>query len=537
MATEYSGHTRDTNLETYLEMKRSDKQTEKEATGPSTQQIESNTKNRLDHPHPHHAMQQSVGNQAVKALYERGAIQAKLEVSNPNDPAEREAERVAEELFGGRSVISRNTAGSNTDCFRSASSQGGPISTDEQRQVQSAINGGNRLPDSTRERFERQFGRSFDDVRIHSDVTANEAAQSIQAKAFTLGNDIVFRQGEYNPRSAAGTKLLAHELTHVVQDTAPNAVNQRSEVVQPSVTRVGRHGISRQYEPSDAELIVDATIESGKFLDDLHSYLNSAEELVESLENAGEQFSEEGSGWFGTSIRADEGSLAAAEQLFSIAGDLSEVTENLAEYSNDLNKLAMGEESDRLGTVSNTAETLGAVLSGAEAMAILADNTKQQAFLDDPNDSEAAAEWGAQAAGYFDTAADAISLLPNHWTLRMMEGYLRAPSNYVEVFTAIMHRRQQQIDDLTGHRPASMRVNQYDWIGELSPIYASGTRNGLSEFMEAHRNVGGIDLEEDTREITLPHLRGLIERTARENPNSRAARRRDDWLEILDAGQ
>jgi hypothetical protein len=57
----------------------------------------------------------------------------------------------------------------------------------------------------------------FANVRIHTNSQADEAARSIDARAFTKGNDIVFAKNEYNPQSSSGKKLMAHELTHVVQ--------------------------------------------------------------------------------------------------------------------------------------------------------------------------------------------------------------------------------------------------------------------------------------------------------------------------------
>src|SRR5262249_14121470 len=65
----------------------------------------------------------------------------------------------------------------------------------------------------TRTMMEERFGQSLDDVRIHSDGAAAEAARDIHAHAFTTGRDIYFGQGRYEPHSISGQKLLAHELT------------------------------------------------------------------------------------------------------------------------------------------------------------------------------------------------------------------------------------------------------------------------------------------------------------------------------------
>nr|WP_263012694.1 DUF4157 domain-containing protein [Laspinema sp. D3d] len=70
---------------------------------------------------------------------------------------------------------------------------------------------------SLREPMEREFGADFGGVRVHTGAQADALSRSIQAKAFTTGQDVFFRQGAYEPCSSGGQELLAHELTHVVQ--------------------------------------------------------------------------------------------------------------------------------------------------------------------------------------------------------------------------------------------------------------------------------------------------------------------------------
>ncbi len=77
--------------------------------------------------------------------------------------------------------------------------------------------GGQPLPASERSFFEPRFGRDFGNVRVYSDSRAALTAQSINARAFTLGRDIVFGAEQYSPGSRKGRSLLAHELTHIVQ--------------------------------------------------------------------------------------------------------------------------------------------------------------------------------------------------------------------------------------------------------------------------------------------------------------------------------
>src|SRR5438477_4385688 len=77
--------------------------------------------------------------------------------------------------------------------------------------------GGSPLDRETRGFMESRLGADFGDVRIHTDSKASESAKSVQAHAYTVGNDVVFQSGKYSPESDSGKRMLAHELTHVVQ--------------------------------------------------------------------------------------------------------------------------------------------------------------------------------------------------------------------------------------------------------------------------------------------------------------------------------
>ncbi len=76
---------------------------------------------------------------------------------------------------------------------------------------------GKPINDKIRGQLEQGFGADFSGVRIHTDTKSDELNKSIQARAFTIGQDIFFRQGAYNPNSKQGQQLLAHELTHTIQ--------------------------------------------------------------------------------------------------------------------------------------------------------------------------------------------------------------------------------------------------------------------------------------------------------------------------------
>jgi hypothetical protein len=94
------------------------------------------------------------------------------------------------------------------------SSQG--VSTAAERHINMLQSAGSPLSQTTRDFFEPRFGRSFENVRVHTGPSANELAESANAQAFTLGRDIVFGKGRFAPESQSGRRLLAHELTHIL---------------------------------------------------------------------------------------------------------------------------------------------------------------------------------------------------------------------------------------------------------------------------------------------------------------------------------
>jgi hypothetical protein len=94
---------------------------------------------------------------------------------------------------------------------------GGTVHPDVQAAISSRRGAGSALDPGARTRIGSALGDSFSDVRVHSDSTADTLARSVEARAFTVGSDVFFASGQYQPGTASGDQLLAHELTHVVQ--------------------------------------------------------------------------------------------------------------------------------------------------------------------------------------------------------------------------------------------------------------------------------------------------------------------------------
>ncbi len=117
---------------------------------------------------------------------------------------------------------------------KSTSSGTGRISPAIESGIKSARGGGRLLPESTRSFFEPRFGADFSGVKVHTDANAHHLARSMNAKAFTVGRDVVFGSGQYSPDSSIGKNLLAHELVHVIQQKGRNAVIARKPDKNPA---------------------------------------------------------------------------------------------------------------------------------------------------------------------------------------------------------------------------------------------------------------------------------------------------------------
>jgi hypothetical protein len=203
----------------------------------------------------------AVGTQArLHAAATRPALQAKLTVGNIDDPREHEANAVADRVMRMRPL--RPAAGATTtsldrkctgcgdegaNLLRSeALGAGRGVSGEAPAVVHEALRApGSALDPPTHALMSTRFGADFKGVRIHTDRRAAESAAAIGARAFTVGRDVVFAEGQYAPRGEVGLRLIAHELAHVIQQGGGGELVQRDsspedpvEVpVQPADTR------------------------------------------------------------------------------------------------------------------------------------------------------------------------------------------------------------------------------------------------------------------------------------------------------------
>jgi hypothetical protein len=166
---------------------------------------------------------------AVQRLFSSGILQTKLTIGRPNDIHEQKADRVAEQVMRmtDKKHIADSQPQSITDSFTSHIMDHKPLC------------GGQPIPESVRAFFEPRFGRDFSQVRVHMDVEAAESARVLDAQAYTVGQDIVFGTGRYAVETANGRRLLAHELTHVVQqhETSASVIRREEEPTRRQIAR------------------------------------------------------------------------------------------------------------------------------------------------------------------------------------------------------------------------------------------------------------------------------------------------------------
>lgn len=183
-------------------------------------------------------------------------IQAKLKVGAVHDPLEHEADAIAERVVSGlqgttsktpptsaRELIQRQCETCDSEeeeamVQRTAAttSPAPAASSGLASQLHQARQGGRPLEIEVRRPMERGFGTDFSQVNVHTDDRAATLSQQLNARAFTTGNDVFFNLGEFRPQQTDGKRLLAHELSHVVQQRGAIPVVRRKEKDRPGDT-------------------------------------------------------------------------------------------------------------------------------------------------------------------------------------------------------------------------------------------------------------------------------------------------------------
>lgn len=179
----------------------------------------------------------------TRSLWQSGRLQAKLAVSQPDDLYEQEADHVAEQVMRMPALTVQRTCAAggptcptckkNEDDQELVQRKTAALATSSTDSVPDnflhSLGPGQPLDSATRAFFEPRFGHDFSRVRVHVDATAGQSVRDVNAHAYTVGHDMVFGAGRFVPGTQAGRRLIAHELTHVVQQSTSRTMLQRAE--------------------------------------------------------------------------------------------------------------------------------------------------------------------------------------------------------------------------------------------------------------------------------------------------------------------
>jgi hypothetical protein len=162
---------------------------------------------------------------------EEEEIQAKPDISNIQREGEEEEIQAKSDI----SAIQREGEEEEIQAKpQNKSLGGGAVSTDIETTIQSAKSGGSPLDAGLQRKMGKAMGADFSGVKVHTDSQSDKLNRSLSSRAFATGPNLFFKQGEYNPGSKTGQELIAHELTHVVQQNGGSIKRKLDKESQPN---------------------------------------------------------------------------------------------------------------------------------------------------------------------------------------------------------------------------------------------------------------------------------------------------------------
>lgn len=150
-------------------------------------------------------------------------LQRKLAIGASNDPLEQEADRIADQVMA--TPTHQAVSGAPPRIQRVSGQSNGQMDAAPPSVDQVLSSPGRPLESALRQDMEQRFGHDFSRVRVHSGGVAEQSAQEVKAHAYTVGHNIVFGAGRFAPVTHDGRRLIAHELTHVVQQSGADGMN------------------------------------------------------------------------------------------------------------------------------------------------------------------------------------------------------------------------------------------------------------------------------------------------------------------------
>ena len=391
-------------------------------------------------------------------------------------------------------------------------------------------------------KFRAPFGRhDVSGVGAHVGGAAAGACKDIGAVAYATGNDVAFG-------SSPTLHTAAHEAAHVVQQRAGvslkggvGQVGDRYEqhadqvadlVVQgksaesmldqmagggargvaPSQGGVQREAACTESRPQDAhDVIAMANCLHGKF--------QNIQGVASGLRSAADDIREAGTHWYGDD-----------QSLIAVARSLTSAAENIASAGSELQSFTGRMKDVDLGAISGTIRKLKTALDAADLFARFMDEASLEAFLADPTPDNAN-RWANHVTGLFTSAADLFPDSIKGFPLAgMIKGYLQAPAAYVNAFQSVLTEYTMKIDSVTDGTDSGQYVKggvgQDTWTGELSGLYFTAPP-ALRQFMSAHSDKDGVDLEEATIAGGIAHLLHLIDQYATDDDDD------EGWIDYI----
>lgn len=158
------------------------------------------------------------GGECTECAKKKSALQRKLTIGASNDPLEQEADKVANQVMA---IPLNSGIKSSLPRIQRYSGKAAAGADSVPTSVNSVLtSSGSSLEPALRQGMEQRFGHDFSQVRIHTDSAAEQSAQEVNAHAYTVGNHVVFATGKFMPGTQEGQRLIAHELTHIIQQGA-----------------------------------------------------------------------------------------------------------------------------------------------------------------------------------------------------------------------------------------------------------------------------------------------------------------------------
>jgi hypothetical protein len=312
-------------------------------------------------------LQRSAGNRAVTQVLEieggkrpptgnihkekRLGLQTKLKVNKPGDIYEQEADRIADQVMATPAPPAVSGAPSRIQRFEgqsSAQAEAAPASVN-----QALASPGRPLEPELRQDMEQRFGYNFSRVRVHSGATAEQSAYDVNANAYTVGHNIVFGASRFAPGTNEGQRLIAHELTHVIQQSGADGIragqSSGKRGLSPISQRLWLKSLSlpmvhRDKKPGDRRVFIEEGFTGRETEEEARLIAASKGWVVEGA------LRWNGKNWIGENVRKGTGKERAVAQvrvnlmgLENLGGDFP-TSEDLAEGFPEGPSIYTGEE-------------------------------------------------------------------------------------------------------------------------------------------------------------------------------------------------